>query len=55
MDGTSKLPVRIQRMELTMLTAYVNAAMRKASYEILAENGGFFGRIDGLQGEPECL
>lgn len=33
-----------------MLTTYVNAAMRKASYEILAENEGFFGRIDGLDG-----
>ena len=37
-------------MELTLLTAYVNAAMRKASYEILAENEGFFARIDGLDG-----
>lgn len=33
-----------------MLTAYVNAAMRKANYEILTENEGFFGRIDGLDG-----
>jgi predicted RNase H-like HicB family nuclease len=33
-----------------MLTAYVNAAMRKAIYEILAENAGYFGRIDGLDG-----
>ncbi len=33
-----------------MLTAYVNAAMRKARYEVLAENEGSFGRIDGLDG-----
>ena len=33
-----------------MLTAYVNAAMRKARYEVLAENEGFYGRIDGLDG-----
>ncbi len=33
-----------------MLTAYVNAAMRKARYEVLAEDEGFFGKIDGLDG-----
>ncbi len=33
-----------------MLTAYVNAAMRKARYEVLAEDEGFFGRIDALDG-----
>ncbi len=33
-----------------MLTDYIEAAMRKAHYEILAEGEGYFGRIDGLQG-----
>ncbi len=33
-----------------MLTAYINAAMRKALYEILPNNEGYFGKIEGLQG-----
>jgi predicted RNase H-like HicB family nuclease len=33
-----------------MFTAYVNAAMRKAHYEILPNNEGYFGKIEGLQG-----
>lgn len=33
-----------------MLTAYVNAAMRKAHYEILPDGEGYVGRIEGLQG-----
>ena len=33
-----------------MLTAYVNAAMKKAIYEILPDNEGYFGKIEGLQG-----
>lgn len=33
-----------------MLTAYINAALRKAHYEILAEGEGYFGAIEGLQG-----
>jgi len=33
-----------------MLTAYINAAMRKAHYEILPNNEGYFGKIEGLQG-----
>ena len=33
-----------------MLTAYINAALRKAHYEILSEGEGYFGAIDGLQG-----
>lgn len=33
-----------------MLTAYINAAMRKAQYEILPNNEGYFGKIEGLQG-----
>ena len=32
-----------------MLTAYVNAAMRKARYEIL-EDGAYYGEIPGFQG-----
>jgi len=33
-----------------MLSAYINAALRKARYEILPEQEGYFGSIDGLQG-----
>ena len=33
-----------------MLTTYINAAMRQAHYEILADDEGYFGTIDGLQG-----
>ncbi len=33
-----------------MLTAYINAAMRKAHYEILPEGEGYFGNIEGIQG-----
>lgn len=33
-----------------MLTAYINAAMRKARYEILPDGEGYFGTIEGLQG-----
>ena len=33
-----------------MLTAYINAAMRKAHYEILPNGEGYFGTIEGLQG-----
>ncbi|OGG55958.1 MAG: hypothetical protein A3F84_00715 [Candidatus Handelsmanbacteria bacterium RIFCSPLOWO2_12_FULL_64_10] len=33
-----------------MLTAYINATMRKARYEILPDGEGYFGTIDGLQG-----
>jgi len=33
-----------------MLPAYINAAMRKAHYEILPDNEGYFGKIEGPQG-----
>jgi predicted RNase H-like HicB family nuclease len=33
-----------------MLTAYIQAALRKARYEILSDREGYFGAIDGLQG-----
>ncbi len=33
-----------------MLTAYINAALRKAHYEILPDGEGYFGAIEGLQG-----
>ena len=32
-----------------MLTAYIQAAMRRATYEILAD-GSFYGEIPGFQG-----
>jgi predicted RNase H-like HicB family nuclease len=33
-----------------MLTAYIRAAMRKAHYEILSDDGTFYGEIEGFQG-----
>ena len=33
-----------------MITAYINAAMKKAIYEILPNNEGYFGKIERLQG-----
>ena len=33
-----------------MLTKYIQAAMRKAKYEILEDNEGFYGSIPGFRG-----
>jgi len=33
-----------------MLTNYIRAAMHKARYEILAEDGSFYGEIPGFDG-----
>lgn len=33
-----------------MLTDYVHAAMRKARYEILDDDGSYYGEIPGFQG-----
>lgn len=33
-----------------MLTEYIQAAMRKATYEILEDDGSYYGEIPGLQG-----
>ena len=33
-----------------MLTAYIRAAMAKAKYEILPDDGTFYGEIPGFQG-----
>jgi predicted RNase H-like HicB family nuclease len=33
-----------------MIAEYIQAAMRKAKYEILEENEGFYGEIPGFQG-----
>jgi predicted RNase H-like HicB family nuclease len=33
-----------------MLTTYIEAAMRRAHYELLPDDEGFFGSIEGLQG-----
>lgn len=33
-----------------MLISYINAAMRRAHYEILEDNAGFYGEIPGFQG-----
>jgi predicted RNase H-like HicB family nuclease len=33
-----------------MLTGYIQAAMRQARYEVLPEDGTYYGEIDGFQG-----
>jgi len=33
-----------------MLTKYIQAAMRRAKYEILPDDGSFYGEIPGFQG-----
>ena len=33
-----------------MLTEYIQAALKRATYEILPDNEGYFGRIPDLQG-----
>jgi len=33
-----------------MLTQYIAAAMRKAKYEVLAEDGTYYGKIPGFEG-----
>lgn len=33
-----------------MLTQYIQASMRQAKYEILADDGSFYGEIPGFQG-----
>lgn len=35
---------------MTMLTDYIRAAMRKAKYEIIPDDGTFYGSIPGFQG-----
>ena len=36
--------------EAGMLTSYINAALRKAHYEMLPDGEGYVGTIEGLQG-----
>jgi len=33
-----------------MLTKYIQAAMRQAKYEILSDDGSFYGEISGFEG-----
>jgi len=33
-----------------MLTAFINAALQKAHYEVLPDGEGYFGAIEGLEG-----
>ena len=33
-----------------MLTSYIRAAMRRAKYEILSDDGSFYGEIPGFEG-----
>ncbi len=33
-----------------MLTTYIRAAMRRAKYEMLSDDGTFYGEIPGFQG-----
>ena len=36
--------------ERKMLTEYIQAALKKAKYEILSDDGSFYGEIPGFQG-----
>jgi len=46
-----ELPSHIKKgQELTMLTKYIRAAMGKARYEILPDDGTFYGEIVGFDG-----
>ena len=38
------------RTEVYMLSEYIRAAMRDARYEILSDDGTFYGEIPGFQG-----
>lgn len=38
------------RKEIAMLTDYIQAAMRRATYKILDDDGTYVGTIPGLQG-----
>jgi predicted RNase H-like HicB family nuclease len=33
-----------------MLTEYIQAALKKAKYEILPDDGSYYGKIDGFKG-----
>ena len=33
-----------------MLSQYIQTALRQAKYEILSDDGSFYGEIDGFQG-----
>lgn len=43
-------PAAATTEEIEMLTAYIEAAMHKATYEILPEDGSFYGEIAGCNG-----
>ena len=38
-----------------MLTKYIAAAMRQAKYEILTEDGTYYGEIPGCQSQGDTL
>ena len=50
MQQNALVDMRTPQKEAYVLTAYINAAMRKAHYEILPDVEGYFGPIDDLQG-----
>jgi predicted RNase H-like HicB family nuclease len=45
-----EIQTRERKQEITMLTDYIRAAMRKARYEILPDDGTFYGEIPGFDG-----
>ena len=52
LDGEGRLTVQWRQgdEEKDMLTDYIRAAMRRARYKILPEDGSFYGEIPGLEG-----
>src|SRR3954470_20312254 len=51
-SGEGRLTVQWRQgdEEKVMLTDYIQAAMRRARYKILPEDGSFFGEIPGIEG-----
>ena len=52
LDGEGRLTVQWRHgdEEKDMLTDYIQAAMRRARYKILPEDGSFYGEIPGIEG-----
>ena len=49
-EGCLKVQWRQNDEARVMLTDYIQAAMRRARYKILPEDGSFYGEIPGLEG-----
>ena len=51
MAGILQIPIGLQRRyHCRMVSEYVQAALRRARYEILADDGSYYGEIPGIEG-----